>query len=332
MAWQELLAAVKASESIICEKGAYEGSTLGDLFESWPEEVISGRVQAACKDRDQASRTIRAFTKFVQAAAELKAAAGALPSSAPAIVMNSGKFPFKKHFSGADRFIAETSSSSGEAARGPPSSGKFPIVAVAATAAEGVPAGGKGRAVHVKTTRAAATQTGPDVDERKWSPAWAWQRMQQYTCRPASVIFGSMCALLLPKLFFALIRLCIECILGHILSKFYNTVLAAGGEANIFATSMVAQFETWMLYGAAAPRPSLAAAAAEAPIQALRSWAAAKNATEEEICQIVDSLQPAFQPVIAGPSVWQQPPEPSTLPGALSLGIFAVMPTPWTKW
>ena len=84
MAWQELLAAVKASESILCEKGAYEGFTLGDLFKSWPEEVISGRVQASCKGRDQASRTIRAFTKFVQAAAELKAAAGALLSSSPA--------------------------------------------------------------------------------------------------------------------------------------------------------------------------------------------------------------------------------------------------------
>ena len=232
-----------------------------------------------------------------------------------------------------DKFGAETNSSSGEASRGSPFSGKFPLVAVASsTAAEGVPAGGKGRAVHVKTTRAAATQTGPDVDERKWSPAWAWQRMQQYTCRPVSVIFGSLCALLLPKLLFALIRLCIEFILGHILSKFYNTVLAAGGEANIFATNMVTQFEAWMLYGAAAPRPSLAAAAAEAPIQALRSWAAAKNATEEEICQIVDSLQPAVQPVIAGPSVWQQPPEPSTLQGALSLGLFAVMAKLWTKW
>ena len=199
-------------------------------------------------------------------------------------------------------------------------------------AAEGVPAGGKGRAVHVKTTRAVATQTGPEVDEKKWSPTYVWQRLQQYTCRPVSVICGSLCALLLPKLLFALIRLCIEFILGHILSKFYNTVLAAGGEANIFATNMVSQFETWMLYGSAAPRPSLAAAAAEAPIQALRTWAAAQNATEEEICQIVDSLQPAFQPVIAGPSVWQQPPEPSSLPGALSLGLFAVAAKLWTKW
>ena len=192
--------------------------------------------------------------------------------------------------------------------------------------------GGKGRAVHVKTTRAAAMQTGPDVGKRRWSPAWAWQRMQQYTCRPVSVLLGSLCALLLPKILFALIRLCIEFILGHILSTFYHTVLAAGGEANIFATDMVAQFENWMLYGTAAARPSVAAAAAEAPILALGTWAAAKNATEEEICQIVDSLQPAFQPAIAGPSVWQQPPEPSTLPGALSLGLVAVMAKLWTKW
>ena len=76
MAWQDLLAAVKASETILCEKGAYEGFTLGDLFQAWPEELISGRVQAAYKGRDQTSRTIRAFTKFVQAAAELKSAVG----------------------------------------------------------------------------------------------------------------------------------------------------------------------------------------------------------------------------------------------------------------
>ena len=95
---------------------------------------------------------------------------------------------------------------------------------------------------------------------------------------------------------------------------------------------MVSQLENWMLYGTGAPRPSLATAAFEAPIQALRTWAAAKNATEEEICQIVDSLQPAFERAMAGPSVWQQPPEPSTLPGALSLVFFSVVARLWTKW
>ena len=74
MEWTALFEAVMAAESILCERGDYGGFTVGAIWADFPDEVLSGRLQASAKGRDRTSKVIRSFTKLAQAAVELRSA------------------------------------------------------------------------------------------------------------------------------------------------------------------------------------------------------------------------------------------------------------------
>ena len=66
-----LKAIIRSAESVICEHGDASGMTVGQVWEDWPEEILTGRLAASFRTRITTKKLIKAYTKSVQAAAEL---------------------------------------------------------------------------------------------------------------------------------------------------------------------------------------------------------------------------------------------------------------------
>ncbi len=66
---------IRRSEAVTCEAANYRGLTLSTLMQSWPEEVMSGRVRGRMKTKTASSNVVKAYVQFVKAAAALAEAA-----------------------------------------------------------------------------------------------------------------------------------------------------------------------------------------------------------------------------------------------------------------
>ena len=69
---------IRRSEAVTCEAANYRGLTLSTLMQSWPEEVMSGRVRGRMKTKTASSNVVKAYVQFVKAAAALAEAAASL--------------------------------------------------------------------------------------------------------------------------------------------------------------------------------------------------------------------------------------------------------------
>ncbi len=69
---------IRRSEAVTCEAANYRGLTLSTLMQSWPEEVMSGRVCGRVKTKTASSNVVKAYVQFVKAAAALAEAAASL--------------------------------------------------------------------------------------------------------------------------------------------------------------------------------------------------------------------------------------------------------------
>ncbi len=78
MDFQEIARAAATAETVECEPRNYRGLTLGQVFNNWPDEVVSGRV-AAGRSKSQSAKVARAYCKFAKAARELGEAVGEIP-------------------------------------------------------------------------------------------------------------------------------------------------------------------------------------------------------------------------------------------------------------
>ena len=93
MEWHSLLSALRLAETSICEHGVYAGFTLGQVWQDWPDEVVSGRLAGSSKARSGSNRIIKTFTKLAQAGADLHAMVEAPNVSAPVVLQFAGQVP-----------------------------------------------------------------------------------------------------------------------------------------------------------------------------------------------------------------------------------------------
>ena len=55
-----LIEVIRRSEAVTCEAANYRGLTLSTLMQSWPEEVMSGRVCGRVKTKTASSNVVKA--------------------------------------------------------------------------------------------------------------------------------------------------------------------------------------------------------------------------------------------------------------------------------
>ena len=78
---------IRSAESVICEHGDASGMTVGQVWEDWPEEILTGRLAASSRTRTTTNKLIKVYTKFEQAAAELHQLAGQLAAPVAQVVL-----------------------------------------------------------------------------------------------------------------------------------------------------------------------------------------------------------------------------------------------------
>ena len=54
---------IRSAESVICEHGDAP-ETVGQVWEDWPEEILTGRLAASFRTRTTTNKLIKAYTKF----------------------------------------------------------------------------------------------------------------------------------------------------------------------------------------------------------------------------------------------------------------------------
>jgi hypothetical protein len=303
-----LKAIIRSAESVTCEHGDASGMTVGQVWEDWPEEILSGRLAASSRTRTTTNKLVKAYTKFAQAAAELHQLAGQTTAPVAPVVL---KIP-KNSLVPRGALAASMSN-------------KYPLVATTVTAAEDqlpmIPSL-KPAKPKLKCSRDAGSQT------ETWADAFPQIQRLRGSSRWRHLLYAIM-ALALPKIFLVFFRVLVEHILGFFLAGVYGMLFNVAEESQVLAGNLLGQFEKWLMYGASARKAPSPMMVPPLPLPKVvaKSIAAAANISlqaAEEICEAAEFQQPNLVPMVTESA--------TTVPGILSVGIIAILAKAWQKF
>ncbi len=312
------------AEAVMCEGRDYRGLSLGVLFRSWPQEVLSGRVVVKGKNKTAGNEVAKAYSKLCKVACELAEAVANVDGpqvepqfarestrsrrvSAPAAMPALANSPFQQ-LPVSEALVPLGSSSQPDAAlRSGDSRPRldFAFVKTAlgttsgwvdASPATSVP--GDHRCGRERWTRVLpradlvgvpATSLAHRIEGLRHSPTsptWTWRRIAMWG-------FSLLVTVIFPRVVFRLIALLFERLVASGVSATWRVATAASDEAGVASDKVVAFLED--VIGVCVAEPTTTPVPAPEVAQMVRTTAlaaaaaAAQSMGEQSMAQGFDA-------------------------------------------